>query len=60
MERDYLGTLVLLVLCSYLAYRLIRWLWPIYEQRKTLTPLQMLERAAKRPWKSTSANSNAI
>jgi hypothetical protein len=49
MDEEYLATLGLLLFCGYLAYRLMRWLWPILEQRKTLTPLQMLDRAMAAP-----------
>lgn len=49
MDESTLTTLGLLLFCGYLAYRLIRWLWPILEQRKDLTPLQMLDRAMAAP-----------
>ena len=29
----------------FAAYKLVKWLWPIFEQRKNLTPIQMVERA---------------
>ena len=49
MDSRNLATLLLLAFCGYLAYRLIRWLWPIYEQRKELTTFEMLDRAIMSP-----------
>lgn len=31
------------------AYKIVKWLWPIIEQRKSLTPIQMVERAMMAP-----------
>lgn len=39
------GELLLFAVCLFAAYKLVKWLWPIFEQRKTLTPIQMVERA---------------
>jgi hypothetical protein len=50
MNQDDLATLVPVVVCGYLAYGLLRWLWPIFAQRERLTPQQLLERANEGPW----------
>lgn len=49
MDKDTWMTLTMLAICGFVAYRLVRWLWPIAEQRKNLTPLQMVERAIQVP-----------
>lgn len=49
MDNDDLATLILLAFCGYLAYRLIRWLWPIYKRRKELTAFEMMDRAIMAP-----------
>jgi hypothetical protein len=51
MDESTLATLGLLFFCGYLAYRLIRWIRPIVEQRKDLTPSQILDRAIMAPIK---------
>lgn len=39
---DILEEILLLAVCLFVAYKLIKRYWPIYEQRKNFTPLQML------------------
>ena len=46
---DYFRGAVVLVACMIAAYKIVKWLWPIIEQRKTLTPIQMIERAMMAP-----------
>lgn len=46
---DIASSIVLLLICGIAAYRLVKWFWPIFEQRKHLTPEQMLERALQAP-----------
>lgn len=47
---QYLGDILLLALCGVAAYKLIKWLWPIIEQRRNLTPGEMVERAILAPF----------
>ena len=49
MNESVLGSLVLLLMCGFAAYRLMKWLWPIIEQRKNLPAAKMVERAILAP-----------
>ncbi|PWF55357.1 hypothetical protein [Massilia glaciei] len=49
MDKDTLGGLLLFAACMFAAYKLVKLLWPIFEQRKNLTPIQMVERAMSAP-----------
>lgn len=42
---EILRGLLLFAACLFAAYKLLKWLWPIIEQRKNLTPIQMVEQA---------------
>jgi len=46
---DIASSILLLLICGIAAYRLVKWFWPIIEQRKHLTPEQMIERALQAP-----------
>ena len=46
---DIVSSIMLLLICGIAAYRLVKWFWPIIEQRKRLTPEQMIERALQAP-----------
>jgi len=46
---DIVSSILLLIICGVAAYRLMKWFWPIIEQRKHLTPEQMIERALQAP-----------
>lgn len=46
---DIASSILLLLICGFAAYRLVKWFWPIFEQRKHLTPEQMIERALQAP-----------
>ena len=47
--NDIAELIVLFSMAGYVAYRLIRWLWPIAQMRKNLTAAQMMERAILAP-----------
>lgn len=47
---QYIGDILLLAICGIAAYKLMKWLWPIIEQRKNLTPGEMAERAILAPF----------
>src|SRR5437868_4800737 len=47
---QYIGDILLLVLCGVAAFVLIKWYWPIIEQRKNLTAGEMAERAFFAPF----------
>jgi hypothetical protein len=51
MERQVLENLVIFAVCGVVAYKLLRWLWPIAKQRGRITPLQMIQQAAAAPSK---------
>ncbi|AKU21236.1 hypothetical protein [Massilia sp. NR 4-1] len=46
---DIASSILLLLICGIVAYRIVKWFWPIIEQRKNLTPEQMIERALQAP-----------
>ena len=46
---DILRGLLLFAACLFAAYKVIKWLWPIIEQRKDLTAIEMVERAIMAP-----------
>lgn len=46
---DIASSILLLLICGIAAYRLVKWFWPIFEQRKHLTLEQMIERALQAP-----------
>lgn len=46
---EYFRGVVILAACMIAAYKIVKWLWPIIEQRKGLTPIQMVERAMMAP-----------
>ena len=39
---DILRGLLLFGACLFAAYKVIKWLWPIIEQRKDLTAIEMV------------------
>lgn len=47
---QYIGDILLLALCGIAAYKLIKWYWPIIEQRRNLTPGEMAERVILAPF----------
>lgn len=47
---QYIGDILLLAVCGIAAYKLIKWYWPIIEQRRDLTPGEMAERALFAPF----------
>lgn len=46
---DIAKLIVLFAMAGFIAYRLMRWLWPIAQMRKNLTVAQMIERAILAP-----------
>ena len=46
---EYFRGAIILAACMIAAYKIVKWLWPIIEQRKSLTPIQMVERAMMAP-----------
>lgn len=46
---DAVGSFVVLLSCGIVAYRLMKWLWPIVEQRKDLKPEEIVERILNAP-----------
>jgi hypothetical protein len=47
--RSVLPTLMLVLVCGWLAWRLLNWLWPIVMRRHEMTAAEMIEHAVSAP-----------
>lgn len=57
---DILRGLLLFAACLFAAYKVIKWLWPIIEQRKDLTAIDMVERAIMAPGEEMEREATAF
>ena len=57
---DILRGLLLFAACLFAAYKVIKWLWPIIEQRKDLTAIEMVERAIMAPGEEMEREATAF
>lgn len=57
---DILRGLLLFAACLFAAYKIIKWLWPIIEQRKDLTAIEMVERAIMAPGEEMEREATAF